>query len=363
MSIKNKHQKLYPIYKKGRFYNKFENHSNGTISEIIYRTNSIFHEVLLFLKALKMGKKRYPENPQDWYTPTKFTNLSSINPQIHWIGHSSFLIQIGGINILTDPVFGNITFLYPRFFPPGISLYDLPKIDYILISHNHIDHMEEESLMFLKRLYPNARILVPFGDKQWFDKRGFQFVYESFWWDKFSFEINTNNQFSEQIQFSFLPAFHWSQRSFFDQNRSLWGSWMIEYAGFTIYFSGDTAYSDHFSEIAKEFPSIDIAFMPIAPCEPKWCSAHISAEESGRAFLELNAKHFIPMHWGTFTNFGTEPFETPIKRTIDWWENHADKLEAKQLHILKIGEARKFELPQINILKDQILTNQKIQTL
>lgn len=332
MSIRNLKSKLKPVFKKGRFFNSNETHQ-GNLYEKLTLLYSLLHEAIIFFTSL--FKKRIPENIKSWFKPCEIKNESSQFPSITWIGHATFLIQIGKINILTDPIFFNNTILFPRIFSPGIALEKLPKIDYVLISHNHWDHMDSKSLLLLKRMYPNIKFLVPFGDKQWFDNRGFLSSFEFYWWQQHTFENN--------IKFTFLPSHHWSQRGIFDYNKSLWGSWMIEKNGYTIYFAGDTAYSNHFIEIANQFPNIDISLMPIGPCEPreKMSHTHVSAQEAGQGFLELGAKHFIPMHWGTF-NFGTDSFETPITRLNNWWKNNDNKLMGKTLNILKVGQRVEF---------------------
>ena len=274
----------------------------------------------------RIGRKR--PLAHEWVTNYS-QNIPSL-PTITWIGHSTFLIQIDGITILTDPIFGDASFLFKRIFPPGIAL-DTVIPDYILLSHNHRDHMDATSLLQLR--HHNPHILVPAGDKKWFVHRNFERVEEKTWW-----QSTTINHNKSDLTFTFLPAHHWSQRSLFDRNKSLWGSWMIQYKGFTIYFAGDTAYSSHFTAIKREFPFIDVALMPIGPCEPRNSMAysHMNAEQAGQAFIDLGAKNFIPMHWGTFY-FGIDNFSQPLDRLFAWWQQQP-QLDMKQLQILKIGQ-------------------------
>lgn len=333
MLIKDKKKKLYPTYKGGRFFNPHENFKNCySISRYFYLIKSILHEVVIFFKSLTNLRKRLPKNHDFWIEKNKNIIQKSNAPAITWIGHATFLIQINDINILTDPIFGNVTPLFPRIFKSSITLNELPKIDYVIISHNHLDHMDSNTLLGLYKLFPNIKFLVPKGDKKWFDKRGLSdYAIQFNWWDVYESFSN--------IKFTFLPAYHWSQRGIFDQNKSLWGSWMIQSNDYSIYFAGDTGYSEHFSIISKEFSKIDIALMPIGPCEPreKMCNSHISAEEAGKAFIELGAEHFIPMHWGTFY-FGTDYFDTPINRINLWWNQNKKDLNLKKLNILKFGQ-------------------------
>lgn len=279
--------------------------------------------------------KRGGTDTSVWYSPVDPVDRTK-NLLITWIGHSTFLIQADGINIITDPVFGHLP-LFRRQIKPGIELKKVPSLDYVLISHNHRDHMDAAALSFFKN-HPSCVFLVPLGDKAWFEQRGFTRVREYSWWEQDTFMHG-----DAQVSFSFLPALHWSQRGLGDYNKSLWGSWMITIGGHSVYFAGDTAYAGHFHAIAQEFPVITHALMPIGPCEPrKWMKdSHISAEESGQAFLDLNAQKFFPMHWGTFS-FGTDPHEAPYERIISWWQQQALSPE-KQLFVLKVGQ--RFEEP------------------
>jgi L-ascorbate metabolism protein UlaG (beta-lactamase superfamily) len=328
---------LRPFFRSGRFYNNHKEQDlvsrQGYLQTSMYLFSSFLKELKMVIKSVRAGEKRLPKDITQWLAPTKISRYSQ-EPVITWIGHSTFLIQINKKNILTDPIFGSPSFFFPRILPPGIEPQNLPKIDYVLISHNHFDHMDSKSLLFLHQMNPNINILVPEGDQHWFKKRNFKNVFGSAWWKK---------HFFESISFTFLPAFHWSQRGIFDRNRSLWGSWMIQSNDQSIYFAGDTAYSHHFKAISLEFKQIDIAIMPIGPCEPRkyMFDTHINAEEAGEAFLDLNAQRFIPMHWGTF-HFGIDSFETPIKRINKWWKKNRSILKNKILFTPKFGESISF---------------------
>ncbi|MBI2344696.1 MBL fold metallo-hydrolase [Candidatus Dependentiae bacterium] len=261
----------------------------------------------------------------------------SYEPEITWIGHSTFLIQVAGKNILTDPIFSTLSVIFRRLVTPSIKIEELPPIDYVIISHNHFDHMDSASLMAIKERFSNVKILVPMGDKDWFDCRMFTHVSEHMWWDEFIDEHNAS------LKFTFLPANHWSQRTLFDKNKSLWGSWMIQDKDFTLYFAGDTSWGNHFKMIGKEFKDIDVALLPIAPGEPRsWMKdTHINAEEAVRACLDLNARTLIPMHWGTY-HLGFDEYFAPIELLKKSWKTMqlkaADKLVSKNLRILKFGE-------------------------
>lgn len=297
--------------------------------------------------------KRGKTDASVWYAPSEPIEQTK-NLLLTWIGHSTYLIQADGINIITDPIFGKVPF-FKRQIAPGIALAKLPQVDYVIISHNHLDHMDYDALTFFKN-NPSCTFLVPRGDKAWFERKGITQVREYTWWEREVFSRG-----STSIEFSFLPALHWSQRGIFDFNKSLWGSWMISVGGHAVYFAGDTAYSGHFSAIAKEFPRITHALMPIGPCEPqKWMKdSHINAEESGQAFLDLNAQKFFPMHWGTFS-FGTDFHEAPYERILSWWSQQHMALE-KQLIVLKAGQ--RFEEHSVITQSEIYAAQEQLQDL
>jgi L-ascorbate metabolism protein UlaG (beta-lactamase superfamily) len=315
--------RLVPHRHKNRFYNYENEKSKGFL----------LHTAYMLIKSRIAQKKLCPLKRDSWVAKSPVEH--NVNePVITWIGHSSFLIQLPGLTLLTDPVFGHASLLYRRILPPGLHGHELPPIDFVLLSHNHRDHMDAESLIAVRDRH-TPTVLVPKGDKAWFDQRSFAATHEHTWWEQRSFNLPNGSE----VKFTFLPAIHWSQRGFFDKNRSLWGSWMIEYQGQCFYFAGDTSYSPHFAAIRNEFPVINVALMPIGPCEPRaWMAhAHISAAQAGTAFLDLGAQHFIPMHWGTFP-FGLDHFEAPIERLTDWWQENEAMLGDKQLHLPKIGQ-------------------------
>lgn len=312
-------QPTFPYSYKKRYYNHAQEKRHGFFIHSLY---------MFFYSRLKRLTQKKP-NVTHWIVPFKSDIKPS--PTITWIGHSTFLIEFGTLKILTDPIFGNASFLFKRIVPAPLNLHDLSMIDYVLLSHNHRDHMDEQSLKKLKNA--TTTFMVPLGDKQWFDRRNFSNIREHTWWQSTVFYHEGN-----PLVLTFLPAHHWSQRSLFDRNRSLWGSWMIQYNDYTVYFAGDTAYAQHFKTIEERFSSIDVALLPIGPCQPHpWMKhAHLNAQQAGQAFLDLKARHFIPMHWGTFY-FGTDSFTTPIEYLTDWWKNERS-VHSEQLHILKFGE-------------------------
>ena len=268
------------VFKNNSLYKKEDLSSFKRIYEIV-RTFFISRNNWLSGKDCKNYFKQ--DHIKNWMSFVK-TEKSSFQPVVTWIGHSTFLIQIAGVNILTDPVFSDLMYLYPRNTKPGIEFEKLPKIDFVIISHNHKDHMEKKTLLKLKKDKPT--FLVPMGNKDWFDFNGFDNVLEFDWWQQNQFDLKDN--ILGKIKFSFLPAIHWSGNGISSVNKSLWGSWMIECAGFTMYFAGDTAYSNHFKDISKKFSKIDLAFMPIGPDSPRRFQklAHVNAKQAVDGFID-----------------------------------------------------------------------------
>ncbi|PEK99872.1 MBL fold metallo-hydrolase [Bacillus sp. AFS017336] len=243
---------------------------------------------------------------------------------ITWIGHSTFLIQINGINILTDPVYANQMALKKRLSNPGLSLSELPPIDIICISHGHYDHLDFNTLRHFPK---NTLFILPIGLKEKFHKRGYHNVSEMKWWESKNYS---------GINISFVPAQHWTKRTLFDRNKSHWGGFVFKTSTECLYHVGDSAYFSGFKEIGKKF-KIDTAIIPIGAYEPEWFMKynHMSPEEAVQAFIDLNAKLFIPMHYGTFKLADDTPIEA-LERLCSEWKRK--KLKTEKLKISLLGE-------------------------
>lgn len=313
-------QKRAPHRTKNRFYNMPGERLKNVFWQSIYMYIQSYAQRIAARIRFKNSDYALINHPE----PYTFQQADHVT----WIGHATFLIHVSGYTILTDPIFGDLTFLLQRSSAPGIPFPELPHIDIVVLSHNHRDHMDGNTL---HALYSQTKchFYVPFGDKAWFDARGMgDRVTECTWWQ----EIN-----HQGLPMTFLPAWHWSQRGLFDRNKSLWGSWMIDDR---IYFAGDTAYSNHFKEIAQHFPSIEVALLPIGPCEPRaWMRAtHMDAADAGKAFLDLKAQTFIPMHWGTY-GFGIDDLMLPVTRLKQWWPEQKFETSQRVLAILACGQS------------------------
>ena len=243
-----------------------------------------------------------------------------------WIGHASFLIQLGGKSALIDPVMSErLTAVLRRNVAPGLDWPALPKIDVVLVTHNHRDHMDAPTL---KRLGGDPVYVVPRGLGGWFDRAGFPRIIEMDWWQE---------EEIEGLNVTFVPSQHWSRRGLTDMNESWWGGYVIERGGLRVYHSGDTAWFDGFSLIADRCGEIQAAMLPIGAYAPRWFmrTQHMDPKDAIRAFEALGADKFVAMHWGTF-KLTDEHLAEPPELLRDLWERRG--LHDHQRLVPAIGE-------------------------
>ncbi|TGL60474.1 MBL fold metallo-hydrolase [Leptospira sarikeiensis] len=267
-----------------RFYNPTQVEENG---------------ILRILKLLvTINFEEWPEKVQNEKTNLIKTPLNKDQIAITFINHATVLIQSREINILTDPVWSER--ISPvswagtkRVREPGIRIEDLPPIDLVVISHNHYDHLDLETLKTLNRKF-SPKFLVPLGDKELLQSEGISDTEEMDWWQTIKIKKKAN--------VTFTPTQHLSARGIFDWNRSLWGSYMIKIESRKVYFGGDAAYSSHYKEIKKRLGSPDISLLPIGAYEPRWFMrlVHMNPSDAIQAHKDLGSKLSIGIHFGTF---------------------------------------------------------------
>ncbi|WP_435357854.1 MBL fold metallo-hydrolase [Emticicia sp. SJ17W-69] len=301
----------------------------------------------------QFGKFIYPENPtiisysevlkfmvqpnpqrafkkQDSWRISVIKNgnwLNDSSDKIVWLGHASFFIQLNGIRILIDPMFYNLA-VAKRYSELPIDPTKFHNINYILVSHAHYDHCDKKSIKLLTKNNPNAQILCGLNLEKLLRKWLPNKTQSAGWYQQYSTE--------KDLKITFVPSRHWANRSPFDVNNTLWGGFVIECSGKTIYFSGDSGYGSHYTEIAEVFPSIDIALIGAGAYAPTWFMGqhHQDPHQALQAFHDTKAKTFIPFHYGTFDS-ADEPMGEPEEILS---QLNADGKINNQLRFLKLGE-------------------------
>lgn len=294
--------------------------SDGTFQNLHYPFESKFTDVL---------KWQLSKNPQAEEKKTDVRKLQgefieTFSPtgkdELIWLGHASYLIHLDGVTILTDPVWLDNWALKRQSQLP-IDPEQLRDVDYILISHDHRDHCDENTIKLLGSLLPDVKILTGLNMKplieSWTPKTMIQ---EAGWFQ--------NYNLSDSLQITFVPSRHWSRRSIMDQNERLWGGFYIQSGDKSIYFMGDSGYGPHFQMISETLGAPDYALMGVGAFKPEWFMnpAHTSPTDAAKAFREMEAKHFIPMHFGTF-----DLSDEPLLEPLDWLLANPDSVNRSMI--------------------------------
>ena len=258
--------------------------------------------------------------------------------KITFVNHSTFLIQVDGINILTDPIWSERTSPFQwagpkRMRPPGIRFDDLPKIDVVLLSHNHYDHLD---LNTMKRIYKKdqPKIICALGVKAFLEQHKMTGSTDLDWWQEYAL--------NDMLKIQAVPAQHFTGRGTFDRDATLWCGYMIVRPGGNIYFVGDTGYNEFiFKEIGNRFLSIEVALIPIGAFRPEWFMSpiHCSPAEAVKIHLEIKSKRSIATHFGTFPLADDGEAEPVIELQMALQEKG---ISPEHFIILKEGEGREF---------------------
>ena len=261
-----------------------------------------------------------------------------------WIGHSTVLLQVGGLNILTDPMWSHraspFTFAGPRrWVAPPLPIDALPSIDLVLLSHDHYDHLDDQTVCQLVRRSPQTRWFVPLGVAEFVRRRGARDVQECDWWHVVS---------SDAVTVACAPAQHFSGRTPASRGRTLWCSWSVTVGHRRLFFGGDSGYHPEYSRIGAAYGPFDVILLPIGAYEPRWFMrpVHMDPDEAAMAYDDLRSSvpstpppRFVPIHWGTF-RLTEEPMDDPPRRLRSTWQSSGRPLDA--LCVLAHGETVVF---------------------
>lgn len=263
-----------------------------------------------------------------------------------WVGHSTVLLQLGAINVLTDPMWSEraspVSFAGPRrFVRPAVPLDALPAIDVVLISHNHYDHLDRHTVRRLARRVPDAEWVVPLGLSRLLRGLGADRVREADWWQTVELPAAGG-----VVSIACTPAQHFSARGLWDRGRTLWCSWAVVAGGRRAFFAGDTAYHPEFAAIGERYGPFDLSLLPVGAYEPRWFmkTVHMNPPEALRAYAELSGTRagelaMLPIHWGTF-RLTDEAMHEPPEWTSRLWREAG--YDADRLWLLEHGETRRL---------------------
>jgi len=261
-----------------------------------------------------------------------------------WIGHSTVLLQFGGLNILTDPVFGQRAFPVQwagprRVMDPALALDALPPLDVVLLSHSHYDHLDKSAVRRIARAHPDATWVVPLKLGPYIRGWGVREVVELDWWQQ---------AVVRGLRVTATPARHFSARRLGDRNKTLWCGFAFETRGVRALYAGDTAYHPEFGDVGARCGPFDFVMIPIGAYDPRWFMhvVHVDPEEAVQIYKDLIAPHgdvgpplMLGIHWGTF-RLTDEPMEEPPRRTLSLWRESG--LDEARLWIARFGETRVF---------------------
>ncbi len=283
----------------GRFVNPHVENDRRTLMDVVRWKTGFYNDPV-----------QDPAAPESFSYPMPKHSFDPTAPSAMWINHSTYLITVNGLNILTDPIWSNrcspVTFLGPkRKFKPAINIEQLPKIDFVLISHDHYDHLDEKTVMQLFHHFRHITWIVPTGVKEWFTKRGITQVVELSWWEHYNFH--------GRMKVTAVPAQHFSGRSKKGFNKTLWAGYVCEFGHKRLYFVGDTGYNPHdFKKIGQHWGTMDLSLIPIGAYLPRrfMSPVHVDPYDAVCIHKEVGSKLSLGMHWKTF-NLSDEQVHQP----------------------------------------------------
>ncbi|MEZ3498883.1 MBL fold metallo-hydrolase [Pantoea sp. KPR_PJ] len=237
----------------------------------------------------------YEEFTARWWHPA---DLSGSDDRVWWLGHAAMLLRLNQRYVLIDPALSTraspLPFAGPkRKSPAPLRIPQLPRLDYVLISHNHYDHLDLATVKRIIRCFPEVTFVVPLGMENWLRRRGARHITPLDWWQ---------SHHDAGLTLTAVPARHWSMRTLYDRNRSLWCGWVIRSETLNFWFSGDSGYSDNLTEIARRLGPFNLAALPIGAYAPKWfmATSHMDPDQAVSLWQHIGQPLTIPVHWGVF---------------------------------------------------------------
>jgi len=300
---------------------------------------AVDHSVKDVLRWMRTRKKAaWPVWVEERPQPVPPRKVDAGELRVTVVNHSTVLIQLSGLNILTDPIWSKRCSPVPGLGPkrvrrPAVAFDALPDIDLVLLSHNHYDHMDLPTLRRLRKHF-RAPILTGLGNSAYLASRGVSGARDLDWWECTEWETG--------LKVTLVPAHHFSARGLGDRNRTLWGGFVLERAGRSVYFAGDTGYGPHFGEIGRRFPDLDVSLLPIGAYEPQWFMGpvHLNPEEAIRAHLDLGTRYSVAIHFGTF-QLTDEAFDAPVEALKEGLVQKG--VDSSEFLVMAFGEGRAFE--------------------
>ena len=306
-------------------------------------------------------KKRFSNNmlfnsnetvPEDHLPEIKPPNIKDFlrntdSIKFIWFGHSTILINIRNIIILIDPIFSKsaspVNFIVPRFQPPVLELDKLPKIDYILISHDHYDHLDMDTILYFKE--KNVKFLTPLGVTSHMKRWGIdQAKLKEFdWWDSIVLP---------EVTFICTPAQHFSGRlGLWKTSQTLWASWVVISGDKRFFFSGDSGFDIHYKQIGDRHGPFDLVFMDSGQYNTRWKEVHNMPEEALQGFIDLRGKYLVPVHWGMF-NLAIHNWYDPIQESTKYASKFNVNIMTPKLgQLVKLNQKNIFEDWWLNLIK------------
>ena len=320
------------------------NHFNGATFKNLNNVEAKgFGDVLKWM--MRRDKEPWQEKPDLPYGSPPQAKSEELN--ITFVNHSTFLIQWNGLNILTDPIWSErtspVSFAGPkRMRPPGIRFEDLPKIDAIIISHNHYDHLDLPTVRKLEKKY-QPLFIVPLGVDLFLKNKGISRIEVMDWWEE---------KRIEEFTIACVPAQHFSGRGMGDRDKTLWAGYVIMHQKQKLYYVGDTGYGPFFQQVKEKYAPIDVALIPIGAYKPKWFMSpiHMSPSEAVQVHRELEVGTSIAMHYGTFP-LADDGHDDPVIDLRKAMEEQ--KVPVEKFILLEEGKGRSFKqifYNQINLL-------------